>query len=268
MTAPTSAPAVGEDRRVLAVVSDIARGGIAGAFSGLVVGGIGGRLAMRLSAVVASDATGRLTENGNRVGEITVPGTIALLIFGGLLSGLLAGVVWVLAYPWMKDISHRWAVAGVLAVALGGPLLISAGNSDFFILQPAWFHVSLFVLLLFVLGMAVSLTDHWLERSLPRGDSNVIGPLVVYTLIAGAGAPAILLLFGSYFAKSVCGCAAPARPVGLFLIGVGFATAYAWIARMRAKEPTTRVGTAGAWLLVAASVAGLIHTAGAIALIL
>ena len=49
---------------------------------GIVVGGIGGRIVMRVSALAADESRiGMLTENGNVVGRITVEGTMALLLF-------------------------------------------------------------------------------------------------------------------------------------------------------------------------------------------
>ncbi|HEY5651539.1 MAG TPA: hypothetical protein VIW46_08840, partial [Acidimicrobiia bacterium] len=58
---------------------------------------------MFISRVLHPDAAGRITENGNRIGEFTVDGTIELIVFGGLLSGVVAGVVWVLIREWIPD---------------------------------------------------------------------------------------------------------------------------------------------------------------------
>ncbi|MGZ8630177.1 MAG: hypothetical protein ACXWZF_04325 [Actinomycetota bacterium] len=56
--------------------------------TGIVVGGLGTRLVMRLSAMAADDSRiGLITENGNRVGDITGEGTIALIMFVGLATG-------------------------------------------------------------------------------------------------------------------------------------------------------------------------------------
>ena len=64
------------------MLRDIARGGISGAIVGVVVGGLGGRLMMRLAAILHPDAVGALTENGNRIGDITMGGTLFLVLFG------------------------------------------------------------------------------------------------------------------------------------------------------------------------------------------
>ena len=69
-------------------------GAVAGIGAGLVVGGLGSRIAMRISAIATgSSCASLMTENGNRCGEITAEGTVGLLIFGGLASGILGGLI-------------------------------------------------------------------------------------------------------------------------------------------------------------------------------
>lgn len=72
------------------VLRDIARGGIAGGIVGVVVGGLGARLLMRLVTILHTEAVGAFTDNGNRIGDITLGGTLFLIVFG-LISGVLAG---------------------------------------------------------------------------------------------------------------------------------------------------------------------------------
>ena len=61
-------------------------------------------------------------------GEFTVDGTIELIVFGGLLSGVVAGVVWVFTREWIPD---NPVPVGVGAVAIGGFALVEADNPDF-----------------------------------------------------------------------------------------------------------------------------------------
>jgi hypothetical protein len=82
------------------VLRDIARGGISGVLAGIVVGGLGGRLVMRIAALLHPDAVGALTENGNRIGDITLGGTLTLVRFG-IISCAMAGAVWVIVSPWI-----------------------------------------------------------------------------------------------------------------------------------------------------------------------
>ena len=60
-----------------AIWRDIARGGLGGLAVGIVVGGLGGRIAMRIVALLIPDAFGSFTENGNRIGDITLEGSLA-----------------------------------------------------------------------------------------------------------------------------------------------------------------------------------------------
>ena len=57
------------------LLRDIAVGSLAGLIAGLVVGGVGGRVVMRLAALLAPEAVGRFTENGFRIGTITLQGS-------------------------------------------------------------------------------------------------------------------------------------------------------------------------------------------------
>ena len=48
--------------------------------AGVLVGGIGSRLIMRILAMVNEEQAGVMTENGNIAGEITVLGTLGLIL--------------------------------------------------------------------------------------------------------------------------------------------------------------------------------------------
>jgi hypothetical protein len=65
-----------------------------GAGVGATVGGIGGRVAMRVLAVTSDDSPrGALTDDEEQVGEITLDGTFGLVIFIAIFVGEgLAGV--------------------------------------------------------------------------------------------------------------------------------------------------------------------------------
>ncbi len=75
-----------------------AMGLLSGAVAGVIVGGIGSRIVMRILAVVNNELSGIPTENGNIVGEITVGGTLGLLIFGGIFAGIIGGLFYAVPY--------------------------------------------------------------------------------------------------------------------------------------------------------------------------
>ena len=58
---------------------------------------------MFASRLLHPEAVGEVTEGGNLIGEFTVDGTIALILFGGLGSGLIAGAVWVFIKRWIAE---------------------------------------------------------------------------------------------------------------------------------------------------------------------
>ena len=75
----------------------VALGLVAGVEAGVIVGGIGSRLVMRVLAAVNYDLIGVRTESGNLAGDITVDGTMSLIIFLGIFAGVFGGLVYIIA---------------------------------------------------------------------------------------------------------------------------------------------------------------------------
>jgi hypothetical protein len=160
-------------RRVLAT---IAAGIVAGAF----VGGIGSRVVMRVLAITSAPrATGILTENGNRVGEITTGGTIAL-ITAGVAVGMLGALLWLVTRRWIPQRGWRKGLLfGVVLLCLGGASLIDPKNTDFAHLRPASLAVTMFAALFPLFGLVlVPLVERW-TGAYPRLGLRS-GPIVAY----------------------------------------------------------------------------------------
>jgi hypothetical protein len=239
------------------IVRDIARGGIAGALVGLVVGGIGGRLVMRLAALLHGDAVGFLTENGNRIGDITLIGTLGLVAFG-LVGGLLAGTIWVIVSPWIPGRPRTRALltAGV-AMSVGTPVLISSRNPDFLILDHDPVVVVSLVALVGLMGLSIALVDAWLDRRLPHAVPGRRIAVACYAIVAAMGAVLILpfvvlVLLDSDEYQS------PLR-AGVAMLVVGVCTVTWWGSRLRghSSAPASLV-VAGRAALLASVVLGLI----------
>ena len=220
-------------QRLATVLRGIAGGAIAAVLAGVLVGGLGGRLAMSLAAGLNPTATGRRTENGELIGQFTMNGTLALVLFGGLASGMIAAVVWVVISPWLPARGRRRPLlAGVAAIGLTSFLLISGTNSDFLLLRPRPLILGMLVLLVALAGLVTALLDGWLDKRLRRSVDRPRQDVVLYGLLALPGIPAFLValqvFFGSDFATT-------ARPpfVGLALVVVGLATAFMWFQRLR-----------------------------------
>ena len=215
------------------MLRDIARGGISGALVGIVVGGIGARVVMRVVAILHPDAVGALTENGNRIGDITLGGTLFLILFGLILCAI-AGVVWVIVSPWMPGHTGvRALLTAGIAIATGTPLLIIGRNPDFVILDQDPRVVALLVALVGVIGLSIALLDSWLDRRLPHAGAGRKGPAVFYAIVALMGVvlvvPFVLLVFLTSDEYQL-----PLR-AGYALLVVGLCTATSWGLRVRGR---------------------------------
>ena len=138
--------------------------------AGLVIMGAGGRLAMRLLAVTAGDpAQGRVTEADQVVGEITLDGTIGLIVFIGVFFGFLFGMAYMLIRRWLPR--GRWGglVYGSLLLIVFATRLdpLRPDNKDFDIVGPGWVSVTVFVLMGWCYGMLVSALAGKYSRVLP-----------------------------------------------------------------------------------------------------
>ena len=215
------------------VLRDIARGGISGALVGIVVGGLGARVVMRVAAILHPDAVGALTENGNRIGDITVGGTLFLVLFGLILCAL-AGVLWVIASPWIPGRTGvRALLTAGIAIATGTPLLIIGRNPDFVILDHDPVVVALLVALVGLIGLSIALLDSWLDRRLPHAVTGRRGPAAFYTTVTLIGAvlvvPFVPLVFLTADEYQL-----PLR-AGYALLVVGLCTAAWWGLRVRGR---------------------------------
>ena len=244
--------------RVAEVVRDIARGGLAGLLGGTLVGGIGGRIVMSAAAVLNPQATGLRTENGELIGAFTLNGTLALIVFGGIGAGLMAGVVWVVISPWLPGTGIRRALLAMpIAAALGGSVLIEPDNPDFIVLSryetPI---VAMLLVLVALVGAGVTLADGWLDRRLPRPRASLDPQALAYGAVALLGVPLLILTVRAFLDPSF----ADHRPVGAgwALVATGAATAAWWTARIvtgRAERPMALL-VAGRIGLVTAAILG------------
>ena len=123
---------------------------------------------MRILATLNSELSGVVTENGNISGEITVGGTIGLIIFGGVFTGIFGGLVYVLVRRWVPG-SGVWkglAFGGILFLLVGFDIL-DKDNVDFTLFGPPLLAVVLFALLFPLYGLLLSLTVERLNRTVP-----------------------------------------------------------------------------------------------------
>jgi hypothetical protein len=186
----------------------------AGIICGIIVGGFGSRIAMRISAVLGGEEiAGLVTENGNVVGDITVDGTAALLIFAGLPFGIAGGWLYVLIRRWLQG--PRWwhgLLFGTLLLMTFGRAIINDDNADFTKLGPAAVNVTMFAMLFVLFGLLVAPITGILDRRLPpvgpgmsrwfsRGYLAVLAlPVLVSFAVGAGGLPDVLPVIAAYMA--------------------------------------------------------------------
>lgn len=166
-----------------------------GIVAGVLVPGLGGRLLMRITAATSEPAVqGRLTEAGERIGEITLGGTIGFLLFVGLLGGLTAAVV----YPFVRRALPRTAGwAGLVAAA---PLLgivgvsdpLSPRNIDFLLLTPRWLAVALVVAVAALFSVTFTALAARLDAAIPPLSRRPSSIAAHASLLTAIGPPIVL----------------------------------------------------------------------------
>jgi len=120
---------------------------------------------MRVTGFVSGQAVlGAVTTNGNRVGDITVGGTIGVLLVGALL-GVLGGLVYAPVEPWLRRFRPWQGVAfGVFLLAAEGVAVLDPANSDFPRFGSAALNVAMFGALFLLFGPLIA----WVFDRLPR----------------------------------------------------------------------------------------------------
>lgn len=157
---------------VLGIALRLARLGavglVSGAAAGVIIGGIGSRLAMRFIALANNELDGLRTENGNIAGELTLDGTLDLIAFGGIFLGILGGFIYVTVRRWVPGSGLWKGVAfGVLLFSVTGSLVIDDENRDFKLFDPPALTIGLFALLFPGYGIVVSLLVERFDKYVP-----------------------------------------------------------------------------------------------------
>ena len=246
------------------ILREITRGGLAGLLAGILVAGVGGRLVMRLAALLVPDSVGAFTENGNRIGDITAGGTLALIVFIGLFVGAVGGSLWVILRPWLPAARGARALASIpIALALGTRGLVDGANPDFIVLGGSALVVASLVTLVALFGPVIVLTEGWLDARLPHaaaGDGRIVAGYGVVTLLGS-----FLTLFAvvpAYLGSE------DLRLAGIALAAVGGATLASWRYRVIERPlpalvtPLARLAIVGA--VIAGSAVALAEVSGAI----
>ena len=164
----------------------VVMGVLGGIAAGFLVGGIAGRLIMRILAMVNGENAGVMTENGNISGDITASGTIGLIIFVGLVSGLIGGLVYVIIRRWLPPGRLlKGVVFGLILLCFFGTAVFDPDNVDFALFGPRQLSVALFALLFPLYGVVASLFVERFDRYVPPLFTRLSITVLGYLLIAG-----------------------------------------------------------------------------------
>ena len=134
-------------------------GAAAGAWAGLLTGGIGGRVAMGLLRVTSPDAVrGRISDDGFEIGQVSA-GTLFLLA----ATTALGAIVGVLYVAWRHALPRAWRRSAwtLVGTTVGGSALLHADGVDFNLLEPTWLAVAMFVA---IPAAGAALMAAWVER--------------------------------------------------------------------------------------------------------
>lgn len=241
--------------------------GLAGLVAGIIVGGAGARLFMRIAGAVAGErARGATTEAGFTVGEITVGGTLELVVFVGIFAGIVGASLYVLFRPWLAWAGPwRGTAFGVVLFALGSATsdVLNPDNVDFAILGNEFLVVATAFALFISFGTLIDAAFRWLDRRLPEASPPHPVASIVYAVFTVLGIVAGTALLGqAMFTRNTCDCDPPVA-ASLFVVVTAMGT-LGWIASAffpsaRLRSASRVVGLTG---LVGASAAGLVRAIG------
>lgn len=162
----------------------ISLGAAAGGLGGVIVGGIGGRLAMLLLRLTSDHSVrGLESDDGFIIGRFDILNTAELLLVCAVM-GVLTGLIVVAGRPFFprRGMPLAWAGAGALT---GGALFINKDGVDFTALEPHWLAILLFVALpaagaFLIAWLIANYPRFWWRRPLPTALASVAAvPIIV-----------------------------------------------------------------------------------------
>jgi hypothetical protein len=186
---------------------------VAGAVLGVLVGGVGGRLAMMLLAALNPRAAGVTSDDGFTIGQLTVGGTAQLLGTAWQL-GLVGAFVYALLRGLM--IGPRWF--RVLSISVGsgvvvGALIVHTDGVDFTLLQPVSLTVGIFVAIPVVYAALLTLlAEHWIAEAGWPARGRLVGDAAVVASVAAAAACSRRGVAGGGMASASGGAAGSVPP--------------------------------------------------------
>jgi hypothetical protein len=196
---------------------------VAGIPVGVVVAGVGSRLAMLLLRLTSPHTVrGVQSDDGFTIGKVTLGGTYNLLFLGAA-----TGIIGAAAYQWVRPwLLGPWWFRR-LSTALGsgvvvGSLLLHSDGIDFHVLKPTWLAVGLFIAVPALFGLAIGPAVDRVGRPgswTARGRKRWVLPLVLVALFP----PTLFVLAVSTVVLAVWLVIRTFRPVERLRDSMGYA---------------------------------------------
>ncbi len=129
---------------------------VAGIPTGVIVVGLGSRLAMLVLRLTSPDSVrGVESDDGFIIGRFTLSGTLNLMMLGAAVGIIGAGMYRVVSRWLIGPLWFRRLTTGAAAAVVVGSMLVHKSGIDFNVLKPKWLAIGLFVLLPGVFGVAI-----------------------------------------------------------------------------------------------------------------
>jgi hypothetical protein len=157
---------------------------MAGIPVGVLIGGIGSRLAMLLLRVTSPEAVrGVESDDGFIIGRFTVGGSYALLQIGAFV-GVLGAALYLLVRRWLLGPNwFRYLTIGLGCGAVVGSMLLHADGIDFRVLEPRWLAMALFIAVPALFGVAIGpVVELISRRPVPLGWRQFVAPAVMLAI--------------------------------------------------------------------------------------
>lgn len=162
---------------------------------GLLLGGIGSRLAMRALFLTSDPSVrGLVSDDGFRIGQFNAAATLSLLVVGTVI-GVIGAIVYLAVRPFLVGPGWlRWTTCALGAGAVVGSMIVHDDGVDFTVLAPRWFAIALFAAIPALFGFlappAIELATHpdgWFQSASRK---VALAPLLALLF------PPLLLLVG------------------------------------------------------------------------
>ena len=204
---------------------------VAGIPTGVLVAGMGSRLAMLVLRLTSPDSVvGVTSDDGFEIGRFTLGGTYNLLVLGASI-GVIGAAAYRAVRPWL--LGPAWFRRCTVAAGSGavvGSMLIHADGIDFRVLKPTWLAVGLFVALPVLFGAVISVAvDRVSAIAVSPGWRRWVLPIVLVV----------------------------AFPLAIVVVGIAAVVLAVWVPVRRGLALTgglpkvARLGVRSAWLMIA-----------------